>query len=183
MAAVLAWLGGLGWTQALWAVPLAVGLWVLLARWLAGRRAESDAELARLVETSDSALDARLLTAVSVLDKPRRDGEEPAYLERRVIEEALEHGDAQAWVEAVTGRQARGALRWAVAALYLFVGAMLWLAASLRHDLLPGRDDKVAEAAGEKAADTPPPPGAPLVFEVKPGDTEVELDSRLVVEA
>jgi uncharacterized protein YukE len=178
VAGLLAWQGGFGWRDALWVVPLVVGVWVLGARWRAGRTRESDVELARRLEAGDAEFDARLITAVAVLEKRRVEGEALGYLERRVVAEALDHGDSEAWISGVTGDAVRSSKRWAVASLYVFAGSMLWLTVSLRDELF--QPAPVAEVAANAASTSEE---VALSFDVTPGDVEVELGARLVVEA
>ena len=133
----LAVTGGLGLTEALWVLPLTVGSWALLSRWWKGRKQAADVEVARAIEAADPELDARLLTAVGILERPTARVEGPSFLERRVIAEALNAGDAEEWVEKVIGNRLKVAARWGTLALAVFLAAMVWLAASLREELLP----------------------------------------------
>lgn len=179
-AGVLAWKDAFGWGHAVWVVPLGALAWTLTARWLAGRKRDSDLELARRVEAAEPDLNARLLTAVEILDKHKGLHGEPPYLERRVIGEALDHEDAQTWIDSVTGRRVEAAARWAALALYLFGVAFLWLVISLRQQLLPRA---ALEVAVEEGVEIIQETGEPLTFEVTPGAVELELNARLVVEA
>ena len=179
VTAILAWQRGFGWRHIVWLVPLVTVVWALLARWWAGRRRESDLELARLVEAAEPELNARLITAVEILNRATTRTEGPEFLEGRVIQEALDHEDAQTWVDSVTGRRLNVAARWATLAIYLFAAAFLWLVVGLRHGLEVPME-KVASGSQEQVEKVDE---QPLVFEVKPGAVEVELNARLVVEA
>lgn len=180
VAGGLAWAGGLGWVMALWVVPVAVGLWVMAARWWAGRKVVADVEVARLVEAAVPELDARLITSVAILEKPRGRHDGVGFLERRVIEEVLNTGEAESWVAGVIGEKAKRAGHWMTGALYAFLGAMVWLTVALRGELMP-RTEEVSgiPVVVERLEDGK----VVLEFEVKPGSVEVERDSRLVVEA
>ena len=180
VAGALAWAGGLGWSMATWVVPVAVLLWGVLARWWVGRGKLADVEVARLVEAAVSELDARLLTSVAILEKPRRRHDGVGFLERRVIDEVLNVGATESWVAGVIGGRMKVATRWLQLAQYAFLGSMFWLMAVLRGEWMP-RGSEVVEmkVVVERAADG----AAVLGFEVKPGAAEVERDSRLVVEA
>ncbi len=180
VTALLAWQGAFGWLHALWAMPVVAAAWALMARWLAGRKRDSDLDLARRVEACDPEIDARLITAVELLDHRKTGADELPYLERRVIGEALEQGDSQDWIDGVTHRRLAAAARWATLAVWIFVGAFLWLAVSLRQELRPHAAPEVTAAADVQVL---PETNEPLTFVVTPGDVEVELDSRLVVEA
>lgn len=175
----LALAGGRGLTQALWILPLLTAGWVLIRRWWAGRRAAADVEVAREIEAAEPELDARLITAVGIMERANAAAKEPGYLERRVISETLNAGDAEGWVEKVVGNRLKRAVLWGNVALYLFLACVVWLAVTLREDLLPTLVAQVPEV--EK--DAPVPADVMLEFAVKPGAVEVELDAQLVVEA
>jgi hypothetical protein len=168
-----------------WSVGLlgVVGLWVVVARWAVGRWRLDDLELARMVEAEDAALDARLVTAVEVLEKPRVAGAELGYLEQRLITDTLRFQDGEAWVEYVTGEPLRRATRWAWGALGVFLLAWFWLTLEMGAGWMRGR--AAAGVAVEEVGMEPVADGLAqaLTFAVTPGAVEVELGSRLVVEA
>lgn len=171
-----------GW---LWSVLLLaiVGLWILMARWAAGQRLPNDLDLARLVESEDPALDARLVTAVEILEKPREPGASLAFLEQRVIADALRFQDGEAWVEYVTGEPMRRARRWAGVALGLFLITWFWL--TLENGVgwlrsMTGTEVAIEEVTTDPRADDA---AVALSFVVTPGQVELELGSRLIVEA
>lgn len=180
VAGGLAWGGGFGWAMALWVVPVGVWLWVMVARWWVGREKVADVAVAREVEGAVPELDSRLLTSVAILEKPRGRHDGVGFLERRVIEETLNVGEAEGWVTGVIGDRAKRVGRWMTGALYAFLGAMVWLLVVLRGEWVPrGAEEVEKEVVVTRAADGV----AVLGFEVKPGAVEVERDSRLVVEA
>jgi hypothetical protein len=182
-AVLIAWQARLGGLHPAWWVgaPLATALLLLFSRRAAARRDEPDAALARRVEVAVPGLDARLLTAVSVIEHKKR--EPLGYLEARVLEETLRGEDAADWEEAVLADRPARATRRLLGAQLAFLLLFLWLSFDTgRRVVLEAQEEAPALAAGEEEQ-APPPPVGDLTFEVTPGDVEIERGTRLIVEA
>jgi hypothetical protein len=158
-------------------ITLGLGLCVgLVERWVNRVRCGS-VEVAREIEAAMPELDARLLTAVAVLEKKRKLDEVMDFLERRVVVEALNAGSMEGWLEGVIGDRLKVLGRWNAVLGCLVFGLFVW--ASVMGEDEGNKELGSEEVLVERAAD-----GAVVLrFEVKPGAVEVERDSRLVVEA
>jgi hypothetical protein len=153
----------LGFTSR-YTLPAIAGLGVVVAvgvAWWHRRRPQDWRALARQVEARHPELEGRLLTAVQLSASPLA---EPHFLERRLVDEVLDHSYRHAWSRVIPFTRvltAHGAQLLA-----------LLLVALLFHRLQPAASQPVV-------AQTRLPAGVT----VSPGDTELERGESLVVMA
>lgn len=153
-----------GLAAALALAALGLQLWIRRRRW-------SDTEIARLIEARHPDLNALLLTAVE-----HRKSELPDFLRQRLFAEAAAKAAVQAWPTTVARPALRRAAFTLVAAAALCAAAWIWLLTVLPQVGVPA-------VAATTPAEPAPAPAPVLEIEVRPGDTELEQGSRLVVEA
>ncbi|MBK8091494.1 MAG: hypothetical protein IPK32_05750 [Verrucomicrobiaceae bacterium] len=158
-------------------IPRHIDRWSMLAlialglfAYLKGRRSIwSDRDIARLIEQKHPTLDSLLLTAI----EHESPAAEPAgYLHERLIDHALARSATQNWPVTVADAPYRRALTAAWIAALAFVA--IFLAPR------PG-------GSLQKSAIKNPPSAVPssstFSATLTPGDTEVERNSRLIIEA
>src|SRR5690606_8140269 len=141
---------------------LGLQLWIRRRRW-------SDTEIARRIEARHPDLNALLLTAVE-----HRESELPDFLRQRLLAEAAAKAAVQAWPTTVARPALRRAAFTLVAAAALCAAAWIWLLTVLPQVGAP-------TVAATTPAEPAPAPAPALEIEVRPGDTDLEQGSRLVV--
>lgn len=134
-------------------------------------------QLARDVEARDSDLSAVLLTAVEQV--PGSEG--LSYMQKCVVEDAALAAARHLWADELTARDRQRTSTWFAVALWMLVlgyGGFVW-----QHFTLRTGHEKELAGIKKEAPKKEQPPGADFQIEVTPGDAEVEVGTRLVVEA
>jgi len=126
-------------------------------------------ETAREVESENSGLKGVLLTAI---EQPGSRG--ASYLQRKVIETAVMHGAGTPWVGSTLPRQIRTAKVWGGVAKVAFFVLITYGFVKLQQPDAEVEQQKTSLSG--KARET-------TTSTVTPGDAEVELGGRLIVEA
>lgn len=157
-------------------VMLAMALTFFTLNFWVKRRRWPDIEVARMIEHRHPDLNALLLTAIEHLEPGT---ELPEFFQKRLLAEAASKGAVQAWPATVTSRSMRRATAGFVLAALVCASAWVWLLAMLPRSIFPEL------AAVEKVVpiEKEPQPDPKIEIIVSPGDTEIELGSRLIVEA
>ena len=146
-----------------------LNFWVKRRRW-------SDIEVARMIERRHPDLNALLLTAIEHLEPGAELSE---FFQKRLLAEAASKGAVQAWPATVTSRSMRGATAGFVVSALLCASAWVWLLALLPRSFSP----EIAAVEKVGPIEKEPEPDPKIEITVSPGDTEIELGSRLIVEA
>lgn len=178
VVALLLWwqghaLGITRWHVVLFAAAAYLVIWYG-SSWRARTRKVDLREMARRLEAAHPDMQAVLLTAMD----QHSEGGRLTYLQQRVVSDAVRHAMTHDWQERLFGNKVRTWDYLSSAALAVFA-LMVTLAFSrlVGHDGSPQRQSAAAGVAGKKA-DAPE-----IKIEVRPGDAEVERNTRLVVEA
>lgn len=171
LAAAAAWTGVLsGWSTlrllAVFGTFVIVGGVIAILR---SRRTNwTDLELARMIEEKHPDLNALLLTAVEQLDNKEGDD----LFKQRLMEDAVESGVRNRWAAAVAAAPTHRINRLlGLSALLCLLGLAALIATAWRQTPSPW------------AGQTKSAQGAVLTATITPGDTEVEREGRLTVEA
>ncbi|MCB1232996.1 MAG: hypothetical protein KDN19_22315, partial [Verrucomicrobiae bacterium] len=162
------------WT-ALIATFGAVSVATLIGVWWADSRSIEVKTLAEKIESAHPDLRAALLTAIE--QEPDKDGQ-LGYLQERVVYDAVDHALAHDWIRRVSRGRLIGA-GWFQALSAIVFGVLLWMLLGQARPI-GEKPDRVAEKADAEA-----PTGDLEDYEisVQPGNAEVELGQRLIVEA
>ncbi|MEM7146681.1 MAG: hypothetical protein AAF591_16210, partial [Verrucomicrobiota bacterium] len=158
-----------GWLLVISTAMLGGGFFL---HWLAKQRVERVEEVARELEESNPDLKQLLLTAVE--QKPGEDGRYH-YLQERVIADAVDEAIKRDWLGQVTLPRVKRAERWQVVVLVLFTlvfSSLIWVSR-----------DGGAGALAEQVRGGALSVDKDFEVEVDPGDVEVEVGTRLVVQA
>lgn len=167
-----AWAGmQFGWPESrVWLGSVGVLLLVLvIAGLVAKHRAVNLRAIARRIEREQPDLETALLAALE--QKPGEDGF--GFLQQRVVVEAVLHAMSHDWQGRATRR------RQAFWGVGLAASTVFWLACVVATRSLHVAASQDHAVAQKNAA----PPAPVITVTVRPGDTEIERGTRLIVEA
>ncbi|QIF01208.1 DUF4175 family protein [Roseimicrobium sp. ORNL1] len=161
------------WDLVLFAVGAYLVVWFGSSWWSRARRVDQR-EIAQRLESAHPDMQAVLLTAMD----QHGEGGRLTYLQQRVVADAVRHSTSHDWQRQLFGNKPRVWDLVSSGALTVFA-----LLVALTFPRLAGKDNVqhaplASKDKVEKQAEAPT-----INVEVRPGDTEVERNTRLVVDA